>query len=233
MKRRILIGVFLATMVASLAGCGTSKETKTTSGNDVKIEQSNDKSKKLLEDASFTLSSFYGLSYYAPPKESYQSSRETTRDKEKAKYPAFGEAGSTYVDRRYEFQLDDVNDILSVYYFDTINDIKVSRGTTDLILSNLEYYLNNDYDKSKLTETDSMFIYEDNNSFISDDGYPDFCCVFIMVKDTYDIYKISCRIPTDRKLGKDGLKRFNERGLKNCWTEETWNAFVDTLNYVK
>lgn len=233
MKRRILIGVFLATMVASLAGCSTSKETKTTSGSDVKVEENNDKSKKLLEDSSFKLDSFYGLSYYAPPKDAYQLSSETTRDKEKAKYPAFSEAGSTYVSRRYEFQLDDINDILSVYYFDTINDIKVSSETTDLILSNFEYNLNNDYDKSKLIETDSMFIYEDNNSFVSDDGYPDFCCVFVMVKDTYDIYKISGWIYTDRRLGESGLKRFNESGLKNCWTEETWNAFIDTLSYVK
>lgn len=39
MKRRILIGVFLATMVASLAGCGTSKETKTTSTESTTVKE--------------------------------------------------------------------------------------------------------------------------------------------------------------------------------------------------
>ena len=39
MKRRILIGVFLATMVVSLAGCGASKETKTTSTESTTVKE--------------------------------------------------------------------------------------------------------------------------------------------------------------------------------------------------
>ena len=39
MKRRILIGVFLATMVASLAGCGTSKEIKLTSTEPITVKE--------------------------------------------------------------------------------------------------------------------------------------------------------------------------------------------------
>lgn len=209
MKRRILIGVFLATMVVSLAGCSTSKETKTTSGSDVKIEQSNDKSKKLLEDASFTLDSFYGLSYYALPKESYKAIRETTRDKEKAKYPSFDEAGD-YISRLYRIIDGDYIDVFALRYYDSINDVKVSSSTIELIMSKLNFYIEGEYDKSNFIETDSMFLYVDKEE--DDNGFSD---VFIMVKDTYDIYEVY----------------FND--YKHLWTEETYKAVINTLRYVK
>ncbi len=39
MKKKLIAGVFLATMVASLAGCGTSKETKTTSTESTTVKE--------------------------------------------------------------------------------------------------------------------------------------------------------------------------------------------------
>lgn len=223
MKRKFIAGLMLSTMIFSLTACSSSedkKETTTIESSDVETKQevateqnSSEESKKLLEDAGFILDSYEGLSYYAPPKDSYAYATA-----EKAE-----EVNRSYIVKQYEILgTGDIAEITRIrYYFR--DDIKFSSVSIETILSEVTY---GEYDMSKLIETDAMYIYA--TSCFESDEYKG-CNAYIFVKDTYDMYRIS-----NNPSYIDGYENAYENiKYEKCWTEETWNAFLDTLTYVK
>lgn len=238
MKRRILIGVFLATIIFSLTACKTGKDTEISNDEKVELEKSKTKSEDVLKNMGFVRDSYYGLSYYVPPEDAYY---RIECDDEDTRTNPYREWMSISIGKEYYRRGMGWNDmgtdgsgtaILGISYYDKITDIKISDTTVESALKKVSDSF--DFaDKSRLIENDEMFFYVDYDYFngdkeediIHDNKYYEYCHTYVLIKNTYDIYGVQIKEFRDEEFD-DGEK------FKSYWTKETWTAFLDTLEYV-
>lgn len=215
MKKKILAGVMFVTMIFSLSACGSSEGTASNSQQKVATTNSVEKSKKTLTDAGFVLDSYNGLSYYAPPKESYAWKSED---------PESNKQDRKSVTKYYEINGTGDKDWMFYVSYRTNNDSKITSDSIETIISTR---FDGDYDLSKLKETDSMYIYQEEAKFVKTEESNSRCNAYIFVKDSTDYYRIVAEHIDGYENDSINVK------YEKCWTEDTWSALLDTLTYIK
>ena len=214
MKRKILVGMMLATMIFSLTGCGSAKE-DVSSGKSVEVTEnkssSNDDSKQLLKDAGWVAKIERGLGFYLPNETIYTDTDD------------FEDYTLTiYYVGCYVGCADGGQNILSIYSHKLDGTI-ISEDSIEFLMGQQQ---NSDL-LELLKETDKIYLYGAKNDSNN-------ACLVVYPKGSecyFEIY-ISGESFDDFEIedDDDGEITVYEKG--RFFTEETYNAFVDTLQYL-
>lgn len=207
--RKVVCSLLVLSMLVCLTACGVSSDAgkKDSSASKSSITSEYKDNVKFLEGKGCKVNAFKGLSYLAPPDDSYYSSD-------------YNESHGSF---SYTTLAGDYIDVLSLVRYEDY-DMKVSEDNVDIVVKVL---LNNmigshKFKKSKLSKHGNLYFYEIHP--MSSSG--DYGCMLVLVDGTEDYYKITATMYTEDDLEFDSE-------LKQFWNKETWDAFLGSLLYVK
>lgn len=207
MKKKILAGVMLATMIFSLTACTSGSNNKSEVSGKAENEVTKQDGAEMLKGLGWTSYSELGLGFYLPTNEAIKKQRHyTDSNYTEWDYTEF------ILGRNYEYG----NTLLIVKPKD-LGLTVVTSDSVDFIMSDT------DKDATLYSETDSYYLYHIET--------PNVCRLYLLPKNTSILYIIG----TEKEMFKD-FEVADRSGTTykagDFFTEETYTAFKNSLVYL-